>query len=1000
MRTMTANALAEIAKQFGTEPVTIIEVQWTENGSIQRYGDVADTDNKVLGNIREVTGLDNVITISGVTQGTTGESAQIGIVLSDVSGKLKNILDQNDIHKQPAWVYQWFPNLDYSDRFLLFKGQISSPIEWDEGDRTVSFDIINQLEDAEVGFSAEEGDIEYLPEDLIGVAWPLVFGTCIHVPALRLRTPYKGILRTGFGVKDFTIAAKLDQIQKMCCPLTFAGWRAIRSPAPPFSVDLQAQWVEEPGCKCRRLAQINQWSAELALQSTYELSELEIIDGDIFPQNQNIVLDICGAKVYGQMSGTTFSVSKYVHPKASELIVPPIKNFLGCEVRSNPQSEGGTSLGGGFYGSRDADNTYPISVNPECVDNTTQERNNIGWDYLSTFPTADFFWAEPGCEAFLVGDEEIVYVANILPSTILRVAAYRTFENGVRELVTVPATLYTSRISDFNGYMVTEIVFNQLLSRRAEGWEDEIYISQTSSVGPNTVDILEWLITKYTNFSIDSTSFDDVRTKIDNYPSHFPILERRNILDVLREIAFQARCALYLRNDEFTIRYLSEEPSSNFTLDEGDVLPKSLILSHTETEELVTKFVAEWKYDYALETPNKVILRYNVKRYGTQEQKFDFYIYNILELVEKSATFWLIRMANTWRKLRLSTPITKLQAEVFDVASVSLNDFSPSTIKCLVEKASYNSENQQIDFELWAPVRSGEQEQFVFAWPSQIDVSYLWPSVEDQNNGLAGGSGPNVDVQAPALHPLAKPGAFTGATLQKSSCDQIKNSYSGDIIGKCRTDHGDKQPSDIDDEKPTVSVPGQGETDIPTSKNPTGDATYGTTRINEDTIKDEAEHAQETIRTELAGDGAEGNESGVPPDDPYSQLPCTPSDSDPCTVSINWNEVLIEQVVNDEDGFTSEPGAQGQRIVWSNLGTKTLIVNSLSGAESIVESINSQIPVGDTWTVGQIYPDPPGAQIPGEDRDQFILSGCEEPDDVEILSLCPEGEGSEVLGNV
>ncbi len=40
---------------------------------------------------------------------------------------------------------------------LIFRGKISSPVVWSEGDRTVSFNIISQIEDAEIGFSPEEG---------------------------------------------------------------------------------------------------------------------------------------------------------------------------------------------------------------------------------------------------------------------------------------------------------------------------------------------------------------------------------------------------------------------------------------------------------------------------------------------------------------------------------------------------------------------------------------------------------------------------------------------------------------------------------------------------------------------------------------------------------------------------------------------------------------------------------------------------------------------------
>jgi len=86
------------------------------------------------------------------------------------------------------------------------------------------------------------------------------------------------------------------------------------------------------------------------------------------------------------------------------------------------------------------------------------------------------------------------------------------------------------------------------------------------------------------------------------------------------------------------------------------------------------------------------ILRHNVRKYGTKEREFDFYIYNKLDMVLKSATFWLIRYSNTWKKVRFSTPLTKLNLETFD--AVTLDFDSPyvanSDVLALVEKADYD----------------------------------------------------------------------------------------------------------------------------------------------------------------------------------------------------------------------------------------------------------------------------------------------------------------------
>jgi len=942
MRSLSVAAQAKVAQTLGTEPVIVIEVQWSEGGSIYTYGDIDGDTNapQVNGKITELSGLDNVITITGVSQGTTGDSQSLNFVLDDTDGHIKAILDTHDIHKRPVWVYQWFPDLPFADKFLLFKGEVSSPIEWNEGDRSVRFDVLNKIEDAEVGFSIEEGNFPFAPDDLIGKPWPLVFGTCIHVPALRVVEPFQGILQTGFGIHDFTLQGKLNQLEKMCCPLVFSHQEYAFSGTNGLGLTANATLVNiyrpEPGCVCKIRNTRLEWIAELALQRSYQYPEIEIIRGEIFPQGTPITLDICGSRVHGKFDGTstnpstTFVVDGYTHPKASDYTVPPIVNYNCIHVTS-----------AGWGGPTQTPPTPPSTVVNCDAPDMDQDRAELGWDYLATFPNADFFWAEPGCKVFLVQTEEIIYIANLLPSDIIRVAAYRTFDTGTRVLTTVPSSLYTVRLVDYNGYMVTEIVFNRLLSRRGEGWEDDIFVSQESSVGPNTVDILEYLIEKYTTFSIDATSFNDVRTKIDNYPSSFPLLERRNILDVLREIAFQARCALILRNDEFSLIYLSEEPTSDFTIVEDDVMAKSLVVSHTETEDLVTKFVADWKADYSTDEKNKVILRYNVRRYGTQEQTFDFYIYNILELVQKSATFWLIRMANTWRRLKFSTPLTKLAAEVFDIATITLPDFASVPVKCIIEKATYNSDSHEIDFEAWTPVRSGEQTPYDFAWPALIDVSLLWPEREDLLAGNAGGSGPNVDVEAPDGHVLGpSPPEDFNINFEDLTC--TPNEYSNDILGKCRKDHGDKKPTDLDDEKPEPKLPGEDEPEVPETKNPLGDKTTVIKEI-------EAAAAQNNANNQNNAAAGGANGANPPPpgpgqgDDagPYDDLPEEPED-ETCTAYVQYREYTTVNSVILGMGFGTNPGDTGPIASSPPASGDNLIVmffNSKSAAEGVYASI-------------------------------------------------------------
>ena len=155
---------------------------------------------------------------------------------------------------------------------------------------------------------------------------------------------------------------------------------------------------------------------------------------------------------------------------------------------------------------------------------------------------AGFFWADGGSQIKVYGNEPIDFVISIVPGTVLRVAAKKAVE-GTKQLVQVPGSYYTVSTRTFGTISAVIVTVNRALSlREGEGWEDDIYVTFESDVGPNTVDIIEYLIGLYLpELTPDSTSFDHVRTAIDNYPSHFALLQKKNILQVLQEIRYHAR---------------------------------------------------------------------------------------------------------------------------------------------------------------------------------------------------------------------------------------------------------------------------------------------------------------------------------------------------------------------------------------------------------------------------------------------------------------------------
>jgi hypothetical protein len=763
MKTLTP-LIAQHILELGTEPVNILEVQWVKDGPFLKYGDksiqqVIPIDGVILdlSNLEAVIKLDN-----------EGQSESISVTLDDTSGDIKEIINYNDIHGKTVKLMQWFEGLPLSEAFQLYEGEISSPIKWSEGDRTISFSVISKLADKEVGFSPEEADFPFLPDELVGKAWPMAFGIVQNVPTVRLQEVPITQSSEDFGREDPTLQPNISSLDQSRTDyinlLTFyqlAIVQAQHNASGAATEEARSYWegvVDQLAGYIGQLTSlINRMGSDLSnlrivqdAQQEATNKTLGLIDITGFPTGP-ITLKIDGIELSGIISGNIFNISSVV------------------------------------------DTNYDGTIDTP-----------YGFKYIAA-----------GTTVTLKTDKQIMYICNIIDSDIKNVQCFRQIENG-QALVTVPSAWYTVRKITSGPYTFTLLDLPMSLSSRDNTLGDDIYVTMESTIGPNTVDIMIWLIETYTDLSWDKTSFDYVKVKLENYPSHFAMLDRRNIYTFLEEIAFQARCSIWIRNGVFYLKYLSEELTPNDIFTEDDIDAGSLIMDATQTEELVTVLTAEWSDNYAIEDKNKIILRHNVIKYGTLERTIEFYIYNLPELVLKSATFWLIRLANIWKIITFNTYVSKLAIETFDTINISLqsNHIANTDINCFVTDVIYDTSNHLLNLTCWAPVRFGEMTQYNFGWPSQILPELEFPTKIDIIEQYAGGAGPGVDVD----------GEFALSDEDKVLLGGQLHLGLQSIQGE-RRDHGERTPSDLDDVKPVPNFVG---TDFSPGEEPDYDYDYDT----------------------------------------------------------------------------------------------------------------------------------------------------------------------------
>lgn len=334
-------------------------------------------------------------------------------------------------------------------------------------------------------------------------------------------------------------------------------------------------------------------------------------------------------------------------------------------------------------------------------------------------------------------DFDEVYIANLYESvSVDEVMAYRDM-NGKRLLMPLPLHYYTIDLAFAIAGFTTTVIKLQRPLREYEGenWEDKIFVSLESTLSSNTSDVIKWLIETWTDFTVDSSSFNSVKSSLTNFPSNFALLKKEDALSLIEDIAWQARCAVWLVNDVIFIKYLSKEPTTDLTITDKDIEVGSYQETFTGTDELITIVEGEWKPDLSAPEPNKIILRNNVPIYGVHKEEYNIFIYNIEELVQRTLTFWLIRKSNTWRKVIFTGFMNLLEVEVFDTVRLNVSNSVLPPVKTVVEEIEYDNENQSIVMTLWTPIRARFLIPYPFAWMSSAPSNLEYPTVDDPHAG-------------------------------------------------------------------------------------------------------------------------------------------------------------------------------------------------------------------------------------------------------------------------
>lgn len=769
MRNLSPAMLTLLNTQEASEPILILKTQWGTKSAIFAYYATKTILPLIGGRILQIG------TLSAQKQSDSSATvASTSVTLDDSNGSIKFEVDHNPPETGSGRLYLAYEGLPESDWILLCSGRLSNPL-WDEGNRAVTFQLESRIEEDEIGYSATPDDFPDMANSAIDTPWPMIFGKCAHVPALKIREKITGHLTFGLATTS-TIYKRVSKTNIDFEDVT-PKIQSILASDPDALVEnkIQVTGGEKfpQGTSIKLLINGNDdLSSGLIIQGSFEGEVFTITDPSVpkftnlavetsFPfgtrnyydlrlaQDTNILNHFCYIKIgskthvnYCTSYNNKFATFKYpfMYP-----LGPGAKNLIGktvsiTKVYSVPPNltsddlflaiaqvfettEYRTGNGSGIIEAAIKNLIERRTSNPET-------RNNIFWS------------ADAGARVTIWNNnnDPDIYVASLVPMTSIKAVFGHKKVNiqGKQKtlLSPIPKEYYTKKLQDNDYLGATTITFKiPLKELENEVWDDEVYVSGVSSVGPNVVDIIAYLAFEYSDFIIDGDSFSTARSLVNSRPANFALFERTNVLQLLSEIAFQAKLGIVTEVDTLKIKYLAQYPAATKVINEDLIFEESLETSHTPIENIVTKSIYSWNSTYrevgginksknkkeqkVIELVDRLkkdtehvtqVVTYsnNIDIYGLRRDDERIYIYNQKDYVVDTSRFWGYRKSNCWKLASFSTTLGALVLDIFDGVQIESSLISATHVVGIVEKLELNFNQKEINLSVWLPVRAGQ----------------------------------------------------------------------------------------------------------------------------------------------------------------------------------------------------------------------------------------------------------------------------------------------------
>ncbi len=320
----------------------------------------------------------------------------------------------------------------------------------------------------------------------------------------------------------------------------------------------------------------------------------------------------------------------------------------------------------------------------------------------------------PGAKVSLA-DESEYYLVNDGPVDSVLLVEGKT-KNG---LVRIPQSRYEVIVSDEELFpdlgrpaaliklysLPTQI--NSADYNLAAFTSDDIYVTLVAEdVEGNPVDIIRSLLVTEGGIAealLDEDSFTDARVECAEISMSFALTSGRTVAALLSDLCFQARLSLLWQRGKFYLHPLHDGIGASLR-----TLSSDEIISLTASDEPVADPIDGIEVSYSGGT----VCLYRDNSVRSNVKKLDLWAYESYQQVRAQAEWWLRRLSNPWRRVRVQTYLPAADLERYDVLELAVADELGSRVTGVVQSFRRHTlggaDDMEIcELELIAPVWQG-----------------------------------------------------------------------------------------------------------------------------------------------------------------------------------------------------------------------------------------------------------------------------------------------------